>query len=56
MVKGTEGLLIICVPLISDDQNLKAPRFATYEELNEILMEGFKLYEDIKKGLLESPA
>jgi hypothetical protein len=39
---------------LNNDENLKAPRFATYEELEEILIEGFKLYEDIKKGLLDN--
>ncbi|MFN7372809.1 MAG: hypothetical protein ACK5SK_11015 [Cyclobacteriaceae bacterium] len=54
--EGDGGPFDYMCTLISDDQNLKAPRFATYEELKEILMEGFKLYEDIKKGLLESQA
>jgi hypothetical protein len=52
--EGDGGPFDYMCTLISDDPNLKAPRFATFEELKDILMEGLKLYEDIKKGLLEN--
>ncbi|SMG09453.1 hypothetical protein SAMN05661096_00216 [Marivirga sericea] len=34
----------------------KKPSFSSYEELEEILVEGFGIYEDIKKGLSKSQA
>lgn len=36
---------------IEKEDRIKKPRFSDYEELKEILEEGFKIYEDIK-GLI----
>lgn len=52
--EGDGGPFDYMCTFVSDDENLKAPRFASYEELEEILVEGFGIYEDIKKGLLRS--
>ena len=54
--EGDGGPFDYMCTFVSDDENLKAPRFASYEELEEILVEGFGIYEDIKKGLLASQA
>lgn len=54
--EGDGGPFDYMCTFVSDDENLKAPRFASYEELEEILVEGFGIYEDIKKGLLASHA
>lgn len=51
--EGDGGPFDYMCTLVSEDEDLKAPRFATYEELEEILIEGFGIYEDIKKGLLK---
>ena len=51
---GDGGPFDYMCTFVSNDENLKAPRFASYEELEEILIEGFSIYEDIKKGLLAS--
>ncbi|MEQ9303077.1 MAG: hypothetical protein RJQ14_04110 [Marinoscillum sp.] len=36
---------------IEYEEMVKKPRFSSYEELEEILIEGFGIYEDIKKEL-----
>lgn len=38
------------------EQRTKKPRFSSYAELEEILVEGFNIFEDIKKGLQKSRA
>lgn len=52
--EGTGGPFDYMCTFISDDENLKAPRFSSYEELEEILKEGFSIYEDIKRELIGS--
>ncbi|MBL0743874.1 hypothetical protein [Chryseolinea lacunae] len=54
--EGDGGPFRYMCTFVSTDDNFKPPRFANYEELEEILIEGFRMYEDIKKGLLESQA
>jgi hypothetical protein len=38
---------------LGPEEKIKKPRFSDYVELEEILVEGFGIYKDIKKGLLE---
>jgi len=52
--EGDGGPFDYMCTFVSNDENLRAPRFSSYEELEQILIEGFGIYEDIKKGLLES--
>lgn len=54
--EGTGGSFGYMSTFIEHEDRIKKPRFATYEELEEILIEGFGIYEDIKKGLLASQA
>jgi hypothetical protein len=51
--EGTGGPFGYLATLIdSTDERIRKPRFSNYAELEEILAEGFSIYEDIKKGLL----
>lgn len=54
--EGTGGPFGYMSTFIESEERIKKPRFATYEELEEILEEGIKLYDGIKKGLLDSRA
>ena len=38
---------------IESEGRIKKPRFGSYEELNDILIDGFGIYEDIKVQLLK---
>ncbi|MEN8194701.1 MAG: hypothetical protein ABFS12_17910 [Bacteroidota bacterium] len=40
--------------LIDKEDRIKKPRFSDYEELKEILEEGFEIYEAIKAQLIEN--
>ncbi len=52
--EGTGGPFGYMSTFIVHEERIKKPRFGSYEELEEILIEGFGIYEDIKKGLLAS--
>lgn len=54
--EGTGGPFGYMSTFIEHEERIKKPRFGSYEELEEILIEGFGIYEDIKKGILESQA
>jgi hypothetical protein len=54
--EGTGGPFGHMSTFIEHEDRIKKPRFASYEELEEILVEGLGIYEDIKKELLASQA
>ena len=54
--EGTGGPFGYMSTFVEYEERIKKPRFGSYEELEEILIEGFGIYEDIKKGLLSSLA
>lgn len=54
--EGVGGPFGYMSTLIEPDQRIKKPCFSSYEELEEILIEGFELYESIKDGLIQNQA
>jgi hypothetical protein len=45
IIKYAEGIVL--------DENIKDPKFRTYEDLQEILKETFSIYEDFKKEVIK---